>query len=79
MMILSQYHIFELDTINIYSVVSKTPAAIFATSFASVVDYGGKIATGVNNTGGKFATGVNDIGGKLPPVSTPSAANLPPV
>jgi hypothetical protein len=33
-----------------------TLAANFATSFASVVD-----------TGGKFATGVNDTGGKLPP------------
>jgi hypothetical protein len=37
-----------------------TPAANFATSFASVVD-----------TNGKFATGVNDTGG-----STPSAANI---
>jgi hypothetical protein len=44
--------------------VSTTPAANFATSFASVVDTGGKFATGVNNTGGKFATGVNDTGGK---------------
>ncbi len=43
--------------------VSTTPAANFATSLASVVD-----------TGGKFATGVN-----LPPVSTTPAANLPPV
>jgi len=34
--------------------------------FASVVDTGGKFATGVNDTGGKFATGVNDAGGKLP-------------
>ncbi len=49
------------------------------TIFASVVDTGGKFATGVNDTGGKFATGVNDAGGKLPPVSTPPAANLPPV
>ncbi len=46
--------------------VSTTPAANFATSFTSVVD-----------TGGKFATGVNNAGGKLPPVSTTSAANLP--
>jgi hypothetical protein len=35
-----------------------------ATSFASVVDTGGKFATGVNDTGGKFASGVNDTGGK---------------
>ncbi len=46
--------------------VSTTLVANFSTIFASVVD-----------TGGKFATGVNDAGGKLPPVST--AANLPPV
>jgi hypothetical protein len=39
--------------------VSTTPAADFATSFAIVVD-----------TGGKFTTGVNDAGGNLPPVST---------
>ncbi len=44
--------------------VSMTPAANFATSFASVVDTGGKFATGVNDTEGKFATGVNDTGGK---------------
>jgi hypothetical protein len=48
--------------------VSTTPAANFSTIFASVVD-----------TGGKFATGVNDTGGKLPPVLTTPAANLPPV
>jgi hypothetical protein len=48
--------------------VSATPAANFYTIFASVVD-----------TGGKFATGVNDAGGKLPPASTTPAANLPPV
>ena len=59
--------------------VSATPAANFATSFASVVDTGGKFATGGNDTGGEFATGVNDAGGKLPPVSTMPAANLPPV
>jgi hypothetical protein len=53
--------------------------ANFSTIFASVVDNGGKFATGVNDTGGKFATGVNDAGGKLPPVSTTPAANLPPV
>jgi hypothetical protein len=40
--------------------------ANFATSFAGVVD-----------TGGKFATDVNDAGDKLPPVSTTLAANLP--
>jgi hypothetical protein len=44
--------------------VSTTPAANFATSFASVVDTRDKFATGVNNTGGKFATGDNDTGGK---------------
>ncbi len=49
--------------------VSTTPAANFYNIFASVVDTGGKFATGVNDTGGKFATGVNDAGGKLPPVS----------
>ncbi len=45
--------------------VSTTPVANFSSLFASVVD-----------TGGKFATGVNDAGGKLPPVSTTPAANL---
>ncbi len=35
-----------------------TPVANFSTIFASVVD-----------TGGKFATGVNDTSGNLPPVS----------
>ncbi len=50
-----------------------------STSFAIVVDTGGKFATVVNDTGGKFATSVNDAGGKLPPVSTAPAANLPPV
>jgi hypothetical protein len=44
--------------------VSTTTGANFATSFASVVDTGGKFATGVNDTGGKFAIGVNDTGGK---------------
>jgi hypothetical protein len=48
--------------------VSMTPAANFSTNFASVVD-----------TGGKFATGVSDAGGKLPLVSTTPAVNLPPV
>jgi hypothetical protein len=40
--------------------VSMTPAATFAPSFASVIDTGGKFATGVNDTGGNFAAGVND-------------------
>jgi hypothetical protein len=53
--------------------------ANFATSFASVVDTGGKFASGVNDTGGKFAASVNDTGGKLPLESTTPAANLPPV
>jgi hypothetical protein len=45
--------------------VSTTPAAAnFATSFACVVDAGGKFAIGINDTGGKFATGVVDTGGK---------------
>ena len=33
--------------------VSATPVANFSTIFASVVDTGGKFATGVNDTGGK--------------------------
>jgi hypothetical protein len=33
-------------------------------SDGSVVDTGGKFATGVNYTGGKFAIGVNDASGK---------------
>jgi hypothetical protein len=45
--------------------VSATPAAYFYTIFTSVVDTGGKFATGVNDTGDKFATGVNNTGGKL--------------
>jgi hypothetical protein len=40
-----------------------TPAANFSTSFASVVDTGGKFATGVNDTGGRFAAGVNNTVG----------------
>jgi hypothetical protein len=40
--------------------VSATPAANCATNFASVVDTGGKFATGFNDSGGKFATGIND-------------------
>jgi hypothetical protein len=38
--------------------------ANFATSFASVVDTGGKFANGVNHTGGILGTDVNDTGGK---------------
>jgi hypothetical protein len=48
--------------------VSATPAANFATSLASVID-----------TGGKFATGINNTGGNLPLVTTTPVANLPPV
>ena len=55
--------------------MSTTPVANFATSFSSVVETGGKFATGVNDAGGKFAAGVNDTGGKLPPVLTTPAAN----
>ena len=44
--------------------VSATPAANCYTIFTSVVD-----------TGGKFATGFNDAGGKLPPVSATPVAN----
>ncbi len=62
-----------------WHICHRWPAANFATSFASVVDTGGKFATGVNDTGDKFAAGVNDTGGKLLPVSTTPAANLPPV
>jgi hypothetical protein len=40
------------------------PVPNFSTIFASVVDTGGKFATGVNDTNGNFATGVNDAGGK---------------
>jgi hypothetical protein len=49
---------------NLRPPVATTPAANFATSFASVVD-----------TSGKFANGVNDAGGNLPPVSKTPAAN----
>jgi hypothetical protein len=42
-----------------------TPVADFAPSFTSVVDTGGKFATGVNNTGGIFAAGVNYTSGKI--------------
>jgi hypothetical protein len=40
-----------------------TLMANFSTSFANVVDTGGKFATGVNDTVGKFATSVNNTGG----------------
>ncbi len=43
--------------------VSTTPAANFATSFTSIVDFGGN--TLVNNTGGKFVASNNDTGGKF--------------
>jgi hypothetical protein len=46
--------------------VSRTLAENYTTILASVVD-----------TGGKFATGVNNAGGKMPPVSTTLAANWP--
>ncbi len=49
------------------TLVSTTPVANFSTIFASIVDTGGKFATGVNDTGAKFAAGVDDAGGKLPP------------
>ncbi len=45
-------------------------------SFARVVDTGGKFATGVNDIDSKFAAGVNETGGDLPPVSTPLAAKI---
>jgi hypothetical protein len=48
--------------------VATSPAANFATSFARVVDIGGK-----------FATSVNDTGGNFPPVSLTPEANLPSV
>jgi hypothetical protein len=56
--------------------VSRTPAANFATSFDSVVNTGGKLATGVNDTEGKFVAGVNDTVGNLPPVSKTQAAKI---
>jgi hypothetical protein len=40
-----------------------TPVTNFATSSLSVVDTGGKFATGINDTGDKFATGVNGNNG----------------
>jgi hypothetical protein len=50
--------------------------ANFPNSFPSVVDTGGKFATGVNDTAGKFAASVNYTSGKLPPVSTTPAADI---
>ncbi len=50
--------------------------ANFATSFASVVDTGGKFSAGVTDTGSNFATDVTDTGGKLPRVSMTPVANL---
>jgi hypothetical protein len=44
-------------------------------SGASVVDTGGKFATGVNDTGGCHRTGSSDTGRKLPPVSMTPVAN----
>jgi hypothetical protein len=58
---------------------STIPVANYATSFASVVDTGGKFATGVNDTGGNFATGFVTTNGNLPPVLMTLAANLLPV
>jgi hypothetical protein len=56
--------------------VSTALAANFATSFAIVVDTGGKFAASVNDTAGKFAGGVNDTSGNLPLVlSTPASNN----
>ncbi len=56
--------VFHLDRFEffqkfaeIFTSQGEPPVASFSTIFASVVD-----------TGGKFATGVNDAGGKLPPV-----------
>jgi hypothetical protein len=40
----------NLDILN--TPVSTTPAKKISTSFASVVDTGGKFATGFNDTGG---------------------------
>jgi hypothetical protein len=57
--------------------MSTTLGANFSTSFASVVDIGGKFVTCVNDTGSKFATGVAYAGGKLLLVSTTTPANLP--
>jgi hypothetical protein len=41
-----------------------TLAANFATSFANVVDTGGKFAICINDTGSKFAAGINETSGK---------------
>jgi hypothetical protein len=87
---LSLNHVCKIGLSKGAPPVSPTPAANFSTSFACVVDTGGKFATGVNDSGHKFATGVNETGhkfatdfngvdGKLPPISTTPTANLPPV
>ncbi len=55
-----RYSPFKVYTFGINDTGGK-----FSTSFASVVD-----------TGGKSATGVNDAGGKLPPMPMTPAANL---
>jgi hypothetical protein len=55
--------------------VSTTPAANFATSFAKVVDTGGKFSTGVN--GGKFAAVISLTPlANLPLVLTTPAVHL---
>jgi hypothetical protein len=59
-----EYTIRAVSNIQGWPPVSTTSAANFATSFTSVVDTGGKFATGVNDAGGKFAIGVKDTGGK---------------
>jgi hypothetical protein len=56
--------------------VSMTPVANFSTSFASVVNTGGKFATGVNDTGGKFATSANNTSIKIAAAINNRAANL---
>jgi hypothetical protein len=56
--------------------ISTKPEANFENSFPSVVDTGGKFATGVNDTGGKFATFMIEDFLHLPPVSTTPVANL---
>ncbi len=42
--------------------IFHTPVVNFATAIAGVIDIGGKIATGVNDTSGKFATNVEIMG-----------------
>jgi hypothetical protein len=50
---------------EIFAIQRAPPEAHFATSFASIVDTGGKFARGDNNIGGKFGTAINDTGGKF--------------